>query len=254
MHRGYIAVWRKIQDHEFFREKRVFSKFEAWLDLLMEAQHNEEPQQVMIGMQVLYCNYGETLKSNCTWAHRWGWTESKVRRFFNLLEKMNQIRRKNEGVTTRVSVINYSNYDPRRRANNEEATRTRRGSDEQATTDKNVNNVKNVKNEKEKGKKPSPNKPKNKSQSKFTPPTEAEVESYFIENGYSPHAGKKAHQYYAANDWKDARGNPVKNWKQKMISVWFKPENEMSKQQVAGMSRKDLHNVEVLQNFINRGN
>lgn len=61
---------------------------------------------------------------------------------------------------------------------------------------------------------------------KFTPPTILEVESYFIENGYTKESGTKAFNYYAVADWKDSKGNQVKNWKQKMQAVWFKDENK----------------------------
>ena len=35
----------------------------------------------------------------------------------------------------------------------------------------------------------------------------------------------KAYTYYSQADWTDRNGNKVKNWKQKMFSVWFKEEN-----------------------------
>ena len=62
MHRGYFAVWRKIKDHPFYTEPREFSKYEAWLDLLLEAQHEKDAQRVIIGMNVLECHYGESVK------------------------------------------------------------------------------------------------------------------------------------------------------------------------------------------------
>jgi hypothetical protein len=61
---------------------------------------------------------------------------------------------------------------------------------------------------------------------KFIPPTEIEVIKYFEENEYTKEAGKIAFKYYSIAEWKDSTGKPVKNWKQKMISVWFKPENK----------------------------
>jgi len=148
MHRGYFAVWRKIQDHAFYKEPREFSKLEAWLDLLMSAQHDEDPQDVILGMTVLKCHYGECLKSVQTWADRWGWNPSKVRRFLSLLVQLGQIRFKSEVQTTRIIVINFAQYDPKRRANDEQTNCIRRASDEQATTDNNDNNVKNEKNNK----------------------------------------------------------------------------------------------------------
>ena len=53
-----------------------------------------------------------------------------------------------------------------------------------------------------------------------------EVINFFIENGYSKDAAGKAFDYYEALEWYDARGQPVLNWKSKMIANWFKPENK----------------------------
>lgn len=60
----------------------------------------------------------------------------------------------------------------------------------------------------------------------FVPPTEQEVVDYFIQNGFKESAGRKAFKYYSAAEWKDSRENQVKNWKQKMQSVWFTDENK----------------------------
>jgi hypothetical protein len=62
---------------------------------------------------------------------------------------------------------------------------------------------------------------------KFVPPTLLEVEGYFLENGYTSESGKKAFNYYNIASWKDSTGKQVKNWKQKMQSVWFKDENKI---------------------------
>lgn len=61
----------------------------------------------------------------------------------------------------------------------------------------------------------------------FTPPILEDVKTYFIENGYTEQSAEKAFNFYAINDWKDSNQNKVKNWKQKMISVWFKDENKI---------------------------
>lgn len=64
----------------------------------------------------------------------------------------------------------------------------------------------------------------------FTPPTLFEVQKYFDEKGYSQTAANKAYEYYSTAGWKDSKGNKIKNWKQKMIGVWFRPENEKKKE------------------------
>jgi hypothetical protein len=61
----------------------------------------------------------------------------------------------------------------------------------------------------------------------FTPPSINEVIEYFKEKEYSEASARKAFEYYSIADWKDSQGNKVKNWKQKMLSVWMKPENKI---------------------------
>lgn len=67
----------------------------------------------------------------------------------------------------------------------------------------------------------------------FIPPTLEEVKEFFKEKGYNEIGAKKAFDYYEAGGWKDGKGNQVKNWKQKMLGVWFRDEykiNEPTKQ------------------------
>ena len=150
-YKGWIALHRKIQDNFLWKTPRKFSYAEAWIDILMEAQHSQEPQQVILGMKVLTCNYGESLKSIVTWAKRWRWSKSKVHRYFKMLEKCNMIVTKNEKVTTRLTVCNYSKYDPKQNASETpsrtQMKRRRNGGGTQADTDNNGNNVNNEKNE-----------------------------------------------------------------------------------------------------------
>lgn len=61
---------------------------------------------------------------------------------------------------------------------------------------------------------------------KFTPPSLQEVIDYFAENKFSKELAEKAFKYYETGEWKDGKGNQVRNWKQKMQSVWFKEENK----------------------------
>jgi hypothetical protein len=60
----------------------------------------------------------------------------------------------------------------------------------------------------------------------FIPPNIDEVVVFFKSKGYTQDSANKFHEYYSAGEWKDGGGKPVKNWKQKAISVWFKAENK----------------------------
>lgn len=80
-------------------------------------------------------------------------------------------------------------------------------------------------------------KSKSKSKSKnINTPTRDQVIDYFIEKGYTKDAGAKAFEYYDLQDWKDANGKPVKNWKAKMLAVWFKDENKSKNANITAKS------------------
>lgn len=66
-----------------------------------------------------------------------------------------------------------------------------------------------------------------KDKKEFVAPLLEDVKKYFAEKGYKEEAAIRAYEYYDTGDWKDSNGNKVKNWKQKMIAVWFKPENSI---------------------------
>jgi hypothetical protein len=61
----------------------------------------------------------------------------------------------------------------------------------------------------------------------FLPPSIEQVKEYFSENGYTQEAGIKAWKYYHASEWRDRNDKQIKNWKQKMIAVWFKDEHKI---------------------------
>lgn len=65
---------------------------------------------------------------------------------------------------------------------------------------------------------------KRKDKKVFVPPTLEEVKAYIQENGYSVDA-QYFFDYYAKGDWIDGKGNPVRNWKQKLIT-WAKKDAE----------------------------
>ena len=58
----------------------------------------------------------------------------------------------------------------------------------------------------------------------FTPPTLDEVKAYISENGYHVNP-EHFYSYYEAGHWVDSKGQPVRNWKQKLIT-WEKKDKE----------------------------
>jgi hypothetical protein len=64
---------------------------------------------------------------------------------------------------------------------------------------------------------------------RFTPPELTEVIDFVKSKGYSESLARKVFEYYSVANWVDAKGQKVKNWKQKIIAVWLKEENNGSK-------------------------
>lgn len=63
-----------------------------------------------------------------------------------------------------------------------------------------------------------PNKTKNKRVKRdFTPPTLEEIEAYCKSRNNNVDA-KRFFDYFSASDWVDSKGNPVRSWKQKVIT------------------------------------
>jgi len=77
---------------------------------------------------------------------------------------------------------------------------------------------------------------KNK-RTRFVPPTIEEVEAYVMERGSSVDP-RKFWEYFNAGEWKDAKGNPVRNWKQKLLT-WEKYDDK-PKQQSGTKSFADI--------------
>lgn len=60
----------------------------------------------------------------------------------------------------------------------------------------------------------------------FVPPTLEEVTEYFKSRGLTSSSAKTFYDYYTTGCWKDGKGDKIKNWKQKVIAVWDKPQNK----------------------------
>lgn len=60
----------------------------------------------------------------------------------------------------------------------------------------------------------------------FVPPNLEEVVEYFKSRGLTSSSAKTFYDYYTTGCWKDGKGDKIKNWKQKVIAVWDKPQNK----------------------------
>lgn len=116
---GWVSIHRRIMKHWLYEEKRVFSRFEAWIDLVLLA--NYEDSKVMIDGQMKTVHRGQHLTSIRKLCERWRWSNTKVVAFLDLLEKEGMIVRESDNKKTLITLVNYEKYQ-------NETTQKRRGS------------------------------------------------------------------------------------------------------------------------------
>lgn len=105
---GWIKLHRKIQDHWIYQEKRKFSRYEAWLDMLMMANHKSN--KFLHGNELIELEKGQFVTSEVKLMERWDWGKNKLRLFFNLLEKDGMIVKKSDRKRTTITICNYGLY------------------------------------------------------------------------------------------------------------------------------------------------
>lgn len=106
---GWVKLHRQIT-HNHFWLSEPFTRGQAWVDLLMLANHREgivRKQGVRIDL-----NRGDVGWSEVELGRRWRWSRGKVRRFLDELEMEQMVDRKRySGQDKRKFIITISNYE-----------------------------------------------------------------------------------------------------------------------------------------------
>lgn len=106
--KGWVAIHRSIRDHWLYEEKRVFSKYEAWLDLLMDANHQKN--KFVFDGKLVEVERGQRITSIRQLSEKWRWSRTKVTDFLDLLEKDGMLVRKSDSKKTVITIVNYDFY------------------------------------------------------------------------------------------------------------------------------------------------
>lgn len=213
---GWIAIHRKIMNHWIWQKRRKFSKFEAWLHLLMCANHTEK--KVLFNNRLIKVRRGERVTSEVKLAEEWRWDRKTVRSFLDLLsdEKMIQVKRTTQ--YTSYYIEKYNTYQ--------------KGGTGKGTTighQKNTNN--NDKNDLKEKKEV-----EEKKTAADIPNSIEEFNSYFIEQvemkykkvGYKYPLGESrilidagdCYNYFNKSKWHDSKGKIVLDWKGR-VRTWI---------------------------------
>ena len=146
---GWIKLYRKIQENWLWNEKRKFSKFEAWIDILFRANHKDE--KTMINGRLVDMKKGSFITPEVKLAGKWNWDRKTVRRFLTILENEKMITKKATAKYTNISIENWEVYQNKEQQN-EQPKEQQEGQardnqwDSRRDTDKNEKNIKNIKN------------------------------------------------------------------------------------------------------------
>lgn len=105
---GFVKLHRKIQDNWLWQDK-PFSKGQAWIDLLLLANHAEG--RFPLGNEIVTVVAGQIITSEKKLMERWGWSKSKLRYFLFSLESDSMLVKISDNKKTILTLCNYSDYN-----------------------------------------------------------------------------------------------------------------------------------------------
>lgn len=102
--KGWIKIHRQIQDSEIWNCEK-FSKGQAWIDLLLSANH--ENKTVNFGKNEVVIERGQLLTSQLKLANKWGWNRKTVAVYLSALQTDKMITYITDNKKTLITVENY---------------------------------------------------------------------------------------------------------------------------------------------------
>jgi hypothetical protein len=210
MREGWVKIYRSLLEWEWYSDIPTKTVF---IHLLLSANHADASYR---GRKILR---GQRWTSIGHLANETGLTVKQVRAAIEKLQSTKELTSEGASDGTMITICKYDSYQemPTPKGKQKGEQKANKG---QATgqTKGNKQEEEEGFEEEQQGKKSVP------------PPPIESVIAYFIENGYTEDAARRAWNYYNASladggmVWKDGKGQTVKSWKQKMQSVWFKDE------------------------------
>lgn len=106
--KGYIQLHRKLYSHWLWQEPRTYSRAEAWIDLLLRAQWADA--KILWYGQMVDLKRGELVTSQNHLMRRWGWSNTKVRGFLELLVAEGMVEVQAYTKYTHIGVVAYNDH------------------------------------------------------------------------------------------------------------------------------------------------
>lgn len=199
MKKGYIKLYRQIQDCWVWTSPNPFDERSAWIDLLMLANHDDKT--TMFDQKLVTVKRGQRITSVRLLADRWHWGKTRTLNFLKNLEADKMIVREADSRKTLITIVNYEKFQGFEN-DDETVARQSRDADETLTRHSpstNNNEERMIKNEKK------------NIRGTFKKPSLEDVTQYCSErhNSVDP---QKFIDYYDSNGWMVGK-NHMKDWK-----------------------------------------
>lgn len=107
MAKGWVSIHRKILDNWIWEED-TFSRGQAWIDLILLANHEEK--KVMFDGNLIVVEKGSRITSLRKLSERWKWSTTKTKKFLDVLQSDGMITYKSDSKKTTYTICNYNTY------------------------------------------------------------------------------------------------------------------------------------------------
>ena len=139
---GWISLHRKILENPILNRSRIYSNFEAWIWLLLKANHKDN--KFILGSEVLEVKKGQMITSQKKLCRQFKWGSTKLRTFLKLLQSDKMIELKPSSKATQITICNYDTYQDYQTANKSLPNRKQIATKSLPKTNNKDNNVNNV--------------------------------------------------------------------------------------------------------------
>ena len=203
MHKGFVVIWRKIQNTSFYRDSVAFH---LAIHLVLKANH--EAKTIVFGGQLVSIERGQCICGRDVLAYEIGVNSSLIYRKLQILRKVGFLDIKSNTKYSIITILNYNAYQ-NIKSKDEQPIEQLIGqqTDSQQTADRTQTTIQPLKTIKN---------------NVFNAPTVEQVKQYCQQraNGVDP---EKFHAYYESNGWMVGK-NRMKNW-QAAVRSWERPQN-----------------------------
>lgn len=106
--KGFVKLYRSIQDHWLWMADAKFDERSAWIDLILSVNHAEK--KIMINGNLKTIKPGQMWTSYDKLAARWHWSKWKVIHYTKMLKSDGMIYMDSTPSGTLLTLVNYRNF------------------------------------------------------------------------------------------------------------------------------------------------